>query len=291
MEIEIDSSSGFCFGVQRAIDMAEKSLLEGEPVYCLGEIVHNPEEVKRLEAKGLKTITHAELPRISSSRVLIRAHGEPPSTFNSIGNNALDNGTCPIVAGIQKKVREAWEDIKMSGGTIVIFGKKGHAEVIGLVGQTNGEAVLVSTISDLDTIAFSKPIVLFAQTTMGVDKYNEIAEEVRSRMAEFFSAESIPLTVHNSICGHVSNRREKLKSFVHKHDTIIFVAGLNSSNGKVLYEVCKQANSNTHWVSDIASVNATWFVNSKSVGVCGATSTPPWLMQDVVNQIKKLTEK
>ncbi|HEX2937286.1 MAG TPA: 4-hydroxy-3-methylbut-2-enyl diphosphate reductase [Bacteroidales bacterium] len=291
MEIEIDSNSGFCFGVQRAVDMAEKSLAEGKPVYCLGEIVHNHEEVKRLEAKGLKTITHEDLPRITGSKVLIRAHGEPPSTFNSLGNNALDNGTCPIVAGIQKKVKAAWEETKKSGGTVVIFGKKGHAEVIGLAGQTNGEAAVVASISDLDNIDFSNPIVLFAQTTMGVDRYKEIANEIRSRMAAFFSTEAIPLTIHNSICGHVSNRGEKLKSFVYKHDTIIFVAGLNSSNGKVLYEVCRQANSNTHWVPDVQSLEKEWFTDSKSVGICGATSTPPWLMQEVADQIKKLTGK
>lgn len=291
MEIEIDSNSGFCFGVQRAIDMAEKSLLEGKPVYCLGEIVHNHEEVKRLEEKGLKTITQQDLPHISDSKVLIRAHGEPPSTFNSLGNNALENGTCPIVSGIQKKVKNAWDETKKSGGTVVVFGKKGHAEVIGLVGQTNGEAIVVTSIADLDSINYSKPIVLFAQTTMGIDQYKELAEEIRSRMTPFFIQEEIPLTIHNSICGHVSRRREKLKSFVYKHDTVIFVAGLNSSNGKVLFEVCQQANSNTYWVSNIYSLKEEWFVNSKSVGVCGATSTPPWLMQDVVDQIKKLTEK
>lgn len=290
MEIEIDSNSGFCFGVQRAIDMAEKSLAEGKPVYCLGEIVHNHEEVKRLEAKGLKTITHENLPHITGSKVLIRAHGEPPSTFNSLGNNALDNGTCPIVAGIQKKVKVAWDETKKSGGTVVIFGKKGHAEVIGLAGQTNDEAVVVVSISDLDNIDYSKPIVLFAQTTMGVDRYKEIADEIRTRMAAFFDAKAIPLTIHNSICGHVSNRGEKLKSFVHKHDTIVFVAGLNSSNGKVLFEICKHANPNSFLVPETNSLKKEWFANSKSVGICGATSTPPWLMQDIANHIKKLTD-
>lgn len=291
MEIEIDSNSGFCFGVQRAIDMAEKSLAKGKPVYCLGEIVHNHEEVKRLEAKGLKTISHEDLPHITGSKVLIRAHGEPPSTINSLGNNALDNGTCPIVAGIQKKVKVAWEETKKSGGTVVIFGKKGHAEVIGLAGQTNGEAVVVASISDLDSIDYSKPIALFAQTTMGTVQYKEIEDEIRRRMAVFYAAGAIPLTIHNSICGHVSNRGEKLKSFVYKHDTIIFVAGLNSSNGKVLYKVCKQANPNSFFVPDTNSLKKEWFANSKSVGICGATSTPPWLMQEVADQIKKLTGK
>lgn len=292
MEIEIDSNSGFCFGVQRAVDLAEKSLSEGKPLYCLGEIVHNEEEIKRLEALGMVTITYPELSALDNSNILVRAHGEPPSTFDTIkkGNN-IDNGTCPIVAGIQKKIKIAWEAMDTIGGLILIYGKKGHAEVAGLTGQINNKAIVISTMEDLNPIDFSRPIALFSQTTMDAAKYMAISEEIRSRMTRYFVSGEIPFTMHNTVCGQVSSRGNKLKTFAQKHDTIIFVSGLNSSNGKVLFELCKQVNPNSYLVANLKAMRTEWFVHSKSIGVCGATSTPRWLLQDVVNQIKKLTEK
>jgi 4-hydroxy-3-methylbut-2-enyl diphosphate reductase len=291
MEIEIDSNSGFCFGVQRAVDMAEKLLSEGKQVYCLGEIVHNKEEVKRLETLGMITISHDDLLKLENAKILIRAHGEPPSTFNTDkSGNTINNGTCPIVYTIQKKIKSAWEEHHKKGGNILIYGKKGHAEVAGLAGQTNNKAIVVSTLADLDAVDFSKPITLFSQTTMDVMKYRGISDEIRKRMVPFFPNDEIPLIIHNTICGHVSNRGEKLKIFAEKHDTIIFVSGLNSSNGKVLYEICKQVNPDSYFVTDTNALQAEWFVNSESVGVCGATSTPRWLMQDIADKIKNLTE-
>jgi 4-hydroxy-3-methylbut-2-enyl diphosphate reductase len=290
MQIEIDSNSGFCFGVQRAIELAEESLKDGDPVFCLGEIVHNPEEIKRLGLKGMKTIQPDDLKNISNAKVLVRAHGEPPSTFQTIeqNHNTLYEGTCPIVKQIQKKIKTAWEESRGNNGQIVIFGKKQHAEVIGLLGQTNNEAILITDAADLNCIDYRRPVTLFSQTTMDGNTYQQIASEIKKRMWECLGITEIPFIQFETICGHVSGRGEKLKTFVKNHEVIIFISGLNSSNGKVLFELCKKNNPNTYWVANEQAIQKKWFQNCKSVGICGATSTPRWLMENIANAIKIL---
>jgi 4-hydroxy-3-methylbut-2-enyl diphosphate reductase len=289
MLIEIDSNSGFCFGVQRAIELAEETLKKGEPVYCIGDIVHNSEEIKRLEAKGMITIKSTDLPKISNNSILVRAHGEPPSTFNLIEQtkNKLFEGTCPIVIKIQKKIKKAWEESKLNHGQVVIFGKKNHAEVIGLNGQTNNEAIIISGHSDLDLIDYNRPVALFAQTTMDSQLYSDIASEIKLRIYKTTGKEESEFKQHKTICGYVSGRGEKLKLFADKHDVIIFVSGQNSSNGKVLYELCKSVNSRTYWIENELMISKDWFTNMKSVGICGATSTPGWLMEKVAETINE----
>lgn len=291
MQIEVDSGSGFCYGVTKTIQLAEKALNEGKTVYCLGEIVHNEEEVERLKSKGLIVITKDNLKDISDADVLIRAHGEPGSTYHTIkdGSNRLHDGTCPIVLVLQKKVREAWSALKASNGQVIIYGKKGHAEVIGLAGQTNDEALIISHKEEIEKIDFSRPIAIFAQTTQSTEGYTEIIHEIKQGMAKFFPADNLPLQVTDSICKHVSKRGEHLVEFAKTHDVIVFVSGTNSSNGKVLYEVCKKANPNSHWVPSANEVKKEWFSNAQSVGICGATSTPQWLMEKVAEQITEIT--
>lgn len=291
MQIEIDDNSGFCYGVVKTIKLAEDILTEGKPVYCLGEIVHNQAEVERLKAKGLTIIGHEDLKNIKGANVLIRAHGEPPSTYNQVGanQNTLIEGSCPIVLSLQQKIKKHWGEIKDQQGQVVIYGKKGHAEVIGLAGQTNGEAIIIEKIDDLAQIDYSKPIALFAQTTQPAEGYAAIEQNIRQRMEAHFADANIPLRVANSICGHVSKRGTHLAKFAHEHDVVIFVSGSNSSNGKVLLEVCKKNNPRTNWVSSPDEINPEWFKEARSVGICGATSTPRWLMEDVSKKIKELT--
>jgi 4-hydroxy-3-methylbut-2-en-1-yl diphosphate reductase len=290
MQIEIDNNSGFCFGVQKAIELAEESLKQGTPVFCLGEIVHNPEEIKRLEALGMKTIQTNDLKNITHANILVRAHGEPPSTFKIIeqNNNTLYEGTCPIVKQIQNRIKKAWEESKSINGQIVVFGKKNHAEVIGLLGQTDNEAILICDEADLNAIDFRRPVTLFSQTTMDNNAYSQIASEIQKRMKEDLGTDNIPFTFYKTICGHVSGRGEKMKLFATNHDVIIFVSGLNSSNGKILYELCLNSNPRTHWVDNEKSIQKEWFNKVKNVGICGATSTPRWLMKQIAEEIKRI---
>jgi 4-hydroxy-3-methylbut-2-en-1-yl diphosphate reductase len=290
MHIEIDENSGFCFGVKQAIKQAEDFLKDNKTLYCLGEIVHNSEEVKRLENLDMKTIHHSDLSHISNTHVLLRAHGEPPSTYDTLRKNNIQfiDGSCPVVLHLQKKIKKAWEENKPINGQIVIFGKKDHAEVIGLNGQTNNEAIIVSNIDEIHTIDFARPVALFAQTTMNGDDYKQLAKAIKEKMLENFTSQELPFSTSNSICGHVSGRGEKMKLFSKKHDTIIFASGLNSSNGKVLFHVCLDNNPNSHWVPDVQSLKMEWFENSKSVGICGATSTPYWLMEQIAKKIEQL---
>ena len=282
MLVEVDKKSGFCYGVQKTIKLAEDALVEGNPLYCLGEIVHNEEEVERLKSKGLTIITHEELVNLRNANILVRAHGEPPSTYEKLNKNLniLSEGTCPIVLQLQKKVRASWMEYKDKQGQIVIYGKKGHAEVIGLAGQTEGQAILVENIRDLEQIDFAKPVILFAQTTQPPSGYQELADAIQSKMKPFFQ-DSVPLYITNSICGHVSKRGEHLATFSRNYDVVLFVSGSKSSNGKVLLEICRANNPNTHWVSGPQDVNFDWFRNAGSVGICGATSTPQWLMESI----------
>ncbi len=291
MQIEIDDMSGFCYGVVKTIQLAEDALNDGGHVYCLGEIVHNDEEVKRLKSKGLLIIDHDDLKNISNSTILIRAHGEPPETYRQIEDNAnpLKEGTCPIVLQLQKKVRAAWEEMKETNGQIVIYGKKGHAEVTGLVGQTNGAAIVVNKTDDLSMIDFSRPVALFAQTTQPMSGYETIGNAIIERMLHFFPTDTLPLKISDSICRHVSNRGDHIKKFAHKYDVVIFVSGTNSSNGKVLYDICLKSNSNSFWVTSAGEVKLEWFEHAASVGICSATSTPRWLMEVVAERIKNIT--
>lgn len=293
MQIEIDSNSGFCYGVTKTIQLAEEALNDGQPVYCLGEIVHNEEEVERLKAKGLIIINKDDLAGISGAKVLIRAHGEPSATYQKIesGSNRLHDGTCPIVLQLQKKVRQAWLDSKAVNGKVIIYGKKGHAEVVGLAGQTDNEALVISHKEELANIDFSKPIAIFSQTTQSMEGFEEIIEEIKKQMGRFFPADQLPLKVTDSICRHVSKRGVHLKEFAKKHSVLVFVSGTNSSNGKVLYEICKKANPNSFWVPGAGEVQQEWFTNAQSVGICGATSTPQWLMEKVADKIKEVTNK
>jgi 4-hydroxy-3-methylbut-2-en-1-yl diphosphate reductase len=293
MNIEIDNHSGFCYGVVKTIQLAENALEEGNPVYCLGDIVHNEKEVERLKSKGLVIIDHQDLKKISNFTVLIRAHGEPPDTYRLIEANAniLKEGTCPIVLHLQKRIQKAWEEMKMTNGQIVIFGKKGHAEVIGLVGQTEDTAIIVNNEADLEKIDFSRPIALFAQTTQSMDGYESIGNIIRQRMSPYFQSGQLPLTINDSICRHVSKRGTHIMEFAERHDVIVFVSGTSSSNGKVLYELCKKTNPKSYKIADTNELKQEWFANAESVGICSATSTPMWLMEEAAETIKQLSSK
>ena len=293
MNIEIDNHSGFCYGVVKTIQLAENALEDGNPVYCLGDIVHNEKEVERLKSKGLIVIDHEDLEKISNFTVLIRAHGEPPDTYHLIEANAniLKEGTCPIVLHLQKKIRKAWEEMKMVNGQVVIYGKKGHAEVIGLMGQTDNKAIIISNEDDLVNIDFSRPVVLFAQTTQSMDGYASIGNIIRQHMKPYFLQDQLPLTITDSICRYVSKRGTHIMEFAKQHDVIVFVSGTNSSNGKALFEICKKANHKSFKIADTNELKQEWFVNVESVGICSATSTPLWLMEEAAETIKQLSSK
>jgi 4-hydroxy-3-methylbut-2-enyl diphosphate reductase len=291
MVVEIDRQSGFCFGVQNAVEIAEKALLNGEKVFSLGPIVHNDKEVDRLSSLGLVSINHEEFEKLKNCKVLIRAHGEPPETYKIAEENNLTiiEATCPIVKRLQSKIRETWLKTKEDAGQVVIFGKPGHAEVVGLLGQINNEGILVSGPYDFSKIDISKPVYLFSQTTMSVKEYSNLSDILRTKMEEkgiFEPGKS--LVINKTICGQVSNREPHLKTFAKKHDTIIFVSGSESSNGKMLYSVCKNVNQDTHFVSSPDEIDKSWFTGKKSVGICGATSTPKWLIENIHDIISNI---
>lgn len=288
MKVEIDSNSGFCFGVVTAIDKAQEELDKSGSLYCLGDIVHNAKEVDRLMAKGLKTITHDELRNLKNVKVLLRAHGEPPQTYAIAKQNKIEiiDATCPVVLQLQRRIKKAYDEgieAEKNGGSkplIIIYGKNGHAEVNGLVGQTNGEAVVVQDIQGLDEIDFNRDIILYSQTTKSIEGFREIVEEIKKRKKngkfEFF----------DTICRQVANRMEKMREFAANHDAVIFVSGSKSSNGKVLYEMCRDVNPRTHLISDETQLDASMTEGAESVGICGATSTPFWLMERVADKIR-----
>jgi len=291
MVVEIDKQSGFCFGVQNAVEIAEKALLNGERVFSLGPIVHNDKEVDRLSSLGLVSINHETYKGLKDCKVLIRAHGEPPETYITAEKNNITiiEATCPIVKRLQSKIRDTWMKTKEGDGQVVIFGKPGHAEVVGLQGQINNEGILVSGPDDFNKIDISKPVFLFAQTTMSVKEYGNLTEILRARMEERgISDPSNNLIINKTICGQVSNREPHLKAFAKKHDIIIFVSGRESSNGKMLYSVCKSVNPDTHFVSSDEELDKSWFVNKNSIGICGATSTPKWLIENIRDIISNI---
>ncbi|MCX6329845.1 MAG: 4-hydroxy-3-methylbut-2-enyl diphosphate reductase [Bacteroidia bacterium] len=288
MVVEIDKKSGFCFGVQNAVEVAENALLKGEKVFSLGPIVHNDEEVERLSALGLASVNYEQFKKLKNCKVLIRAHGEPPETYYIAEKNNITiiEATCPIVKKLQSKIMNTWLKIRENNGQVVIFGKPGHAEVVGLMGQTEDEGILVSGPDDLFKIDISRPVWLFSQTTMGVKEYNKFADLLRSKMKDkgIVYADKF-LYVNHTICGQVSNREPHLKDFARQHEVIIFVSGKESSNGKMLYSVCKKINSDTYFVSNPDEIDRSWFVGKQSVGVCGATSTPKWLIEQIHEMI------
>lgn len=302
MQVTIDPDSGFCFGVVHAIQVAERELAESGTLYCLGDIVHNSMEVSRLKELGLVVIDHSELADLHNCTVMIRAHGEPPETYQTAlkNNIRLIDASCPIVLSLQQEVRHGYEEMQAKNGQIVIYGKEGHAEVNGLIGQTNGQAVVVGDESDLDRIDFSRPVRLYAQTTKRVEGFRKLVRIIESRMLEAAgivpadpdtdSSASIDFQWNDSICRQVSNRSKLLPGFAAKFDVIIFVSGFKSSNGMVLYQVCKQANERTYLVSEMGELQRDWFEGAGSAGVCGATSTPRWLMESVAHEVTRLTQ-
>ena len=287
MKIDIDEHSGFCYGVIRAIDMAETLLESKEPVYILGDIVHNELEVERLRKKGLYTANHSILEEEEAGKILIRAHGEPPCTYEKAKTNniTLVDATCPVVIKLQQKVNKAYHESLLSGGIVIIYGKKGHAEVVGLMGHTENKALVVSSVEDLSNVNVLGPVYLFSQTTMEPDGFSEIETRIREIRCEQGTPDDIPLLVYNTICRHVSLRQEYLKKFAEQHDAIIFVAGIQSSNGKSLFKVCKRYNNCSYAVTEPKDIKPEWFNSANSVGICGATSTPKWLMESCGNYI------
>jgi len=290
MNVTIDPNSGFCFGVVYAIEIAERELAHSGRLYCLGDIVHNNMEVNRLKEMGLIIIGHDELDQLHDCKVLIRAHGEPPETYRiALKNNLqLIDASCPIVLNLQNEIRYGFHEIQEKGGQIVIYGKEGHAEVNGLRGQTMGKAIVIGSENDLDKIDFKKPVHLYAQTTKSIEGFHDIVEKIRSGMEHANPGNPVDFRWNDTICRQVSNRSGKLREFAAKFDVVIFVSGKKSSNGMILYHECKEINPDTYLVSGREDLQEEWFKNASYVGVCGATSTPMWLMEEVAAQIRIL---
>ena len=285
LRIEIDDKSGFCFGVVRAISEAEKALAEGSPVYSLGDIAHNRIEVQRLERLGLRTVTHADMPALGGRRLFIRAHGEPPTTYaraKELGIGVID-ATCPVVARLQARVVKAHERMRPAGGQVVILGKRGHAEVVGLTGRVADPPLEIEREEDLELIDFSRLVYFLSQTTQSIGLFERLGAEMRRR-----AADAGQVYIDDTICRQVSNREPHLAEFARRFDVVVFVCGRKSSNGKVLSEVCRRANARTHTVEEAAELDPAWFPGAESVGICGATSTPKWLMQEVADRIGQI---
>lgn len=284
--IEIDEESGFCYGVIRAVEKAESKLRESDTLYSLGAIVHNNSELERLNKIGLKVIDNEQMSSLSDTTVLIRAHGEPPATYKLAEERGITliDCTCPVVLKLQKRIKETYSKHL---GQIVIFGKRGHAEVNGLVGQANGDAVVVDGESGLDKIDFTKPIQIFSQTTKDPKEYEEICEVIKGKIiASGGSLENF--TVNNTICRQVAQRHSNLVAFAQGHSVIVFVSGKESSNGKVLYNLCKSVNERSYHIQTESQIDPAWFKEGDSVGICGATSTPKWQLEAVANHISRL---
>ena len=280
MNVVVDEKAGFCSGVVAAIQMAENHLHFSEKLYCLGDIVHNNEEVERLANQGLKVITYQQFSQLHDTKVLIRAHGEPPSTYVEAERNNIElvDATCPIVINLQKKIRDGYEEMKIIDGQVVIFGKKGHAEVIGLNGQTGNTAIIISDMDDIEQIDFSKPLRIYSQTTQNEEHYIRLIEEVKRRCA---TSKNSNVLAFNTICRRVSNRVKELTTFVASVDIVVFVSGGNSSNGKYLYEHCKKVKNNALLVSGVGDLRREDFNGMSKIGITGATSTPRWIMEKV----------
>ena len=283
MKIEIDEGSGFCFGVTTAIKKAEEELAEGNTLYCLGDIVHNGVEVNRLTSKGLDTIDHEKMSDLHDAKVLLRAHGEPPQTYEIARKNNIEiiDATCPVVLALQRRIKKQFDSNPQA--QIVIFGKKGHAEVLGLVGQTNQNAIVIERLDDVDKLDFQRDIYLYSQTTKSLDEYHRIIEYCKNHISPDAVFKSF-----DTICRQVANRIDNIKAFASHHDLVLFVSGHKSSNGKVFFSQCLSVNKNSHLIESVAEIDMSWLDGVESVGICGATSTPKWLMEEIANSISKV---
>lgn len=286
-KVTIDKNSGFCFGVEFAIQMAEDELQETGTLYCLGDIVHNAVEVLRLKGKGLITIDREQFKSLKNCKVLIRAHGEPPETYQiALENNIeLIDASCPVVLKLQNRVKHSFDKAQETNGQIVIYGKKGHAEVIGLTGQTDDQAIVVTTEDDLNKIDFSRPVTLYSQTTKSTTGFYKLKTLIEQNLTAHRN--TVTPDINDSICRQVSNREPQLQKFASKHSVIIFVSGKKSSNGKALYTACQAINKRSYFVENESEIRSEWFLPEDSVGICGATSTPMWLMEQVKECIEK----
>ncbi|OKZ25655.1 MAG: 4-hydroxy-3-methylbut-2-enyl diphosphate reductase [Prevotella sp. AG:487_50_53] len=280
IHIEIDSSSGFCFGVTTAIQKAEEELAKGNTLYCLGDIVHNGKEVERLHARGLITINHEQLKQLHDVKVLLRAHGEPPETYETARRNNIEiiDATCPVVLQLQRRIKKQYD--ANPEAQIVIFGKNGHAEVLGLVGQTHSKAIVMEKLEDVRLLDFGRDIYLYSQTTKNLDEFRRIIDYIQSHISPDATFRSF-----DTICRQVANRMPNIASFAARHDIIIFVSGRKSSNGKVLFNTCKSVNPNSYMIEGPGEIDSSWIEGVTSVGICGATSTPKWLMEQCRDSI------
>lgn len=285
INVEIDKHSGFCFGVTTAIRKAEEELQKGAPLYCLGDIVHNDMECERLHQMGLISIDHEEFSQLHNVRVLLRAHGEPPETYELARKNNIEiiDATCPVVLNIQKRIKHEYDTGSEEEKQIVIYGQKGHAEVLGLVGQTNSRAIVIESINEIDRIDFARDIYLYSQTTKSLDEFRLIVETIKERIAP-----DITFQYYDTICRQVSNRLDNIRNFAQSHDLIFFVCGKKSSNGKVLYQECLKANPNSFHIEGSEEIDHSRIKDGQSIGICGATSTPKWLMEECKQAILEL---
>ena len=283
LQIEIDHGSGFCFGVTTAIQKAEEELAKGTTLYCLGDIVHNGMECDRLRQMGLVTIDHSQLSQLHNVKVLLRAHGEPPETYAMARRNGIEiiDATCPVVLQLQKKIKRQYDVEKERPSSIVIFGKKGHAEVLGLVGQTQSTAVVIENFEEVKRLDFSHDIYLYSQTTKSLDEFHRIIDYIQSHISPTATFRSF-----DTICRSVANRMPNISQFATRHDLILFVCGRKSSNGRVLYSECLRVNPNTHLIEGPDEIDPTWLDGIHTVGICGATSTPKWLMEQCRDALK-----
>jgi len=281
IKVEIDKHSGFCFGVKKAIEAATLLLESGEQVYCVGDIVHNEAESARLNKLGMSIIKDNDLSNIDGGTILFRAHGEPPASYKEVKNKglALKDATCPVVLKLQQRIKAAYQKQKPANGQIVIYGKRGHAEVVGLVGQTNGEAIVVESESELGQLDFNRPIEVFAQTTKSPDTLKQLIRAIEERAGH-------SIVWHNTTCKQVTGRVPRITEFAKNYAVIVFVGGKKSSNAKVLFDACKKANDKSYFVSSPDEVEGKWLKGIGAVGVCGATSTPDWLMEEVAASIR-----
>ena len=288
--IEIDKGSGFCFGVTTAIRKAEEELEKTGHLYCLGDIVHNTAEVDRLANRGLETITHEQLEQLHDVKVLLRAHGEPPETYETARRNRIEiiDATCPVVLKLQQRINATFSGSEPGerAPQIVIYGKRGHAEVLGLVGQTQGQATVIENIDEIDKIDYSRDIYLYSQTTKSVQEFQHIVEEIKSRVQPGVTFRSF-----DTICRSVANRIPQIREFASRHELILFVSGAKSSNGRILFAECLDANPESHLISGEGDIDPAWLKGKERIGICGATSTPRWLMQHVSEAVQQLIQE
>lgn len=284
-QVEIDEKSGFCFGVVTAIHKAEEELAKGGTLYCLGDIVHNSREVERLKSLGLVTINHEEFAQLHGVKVLLRAHGEPPETYELARRNGIEiiDATCPVVLRLQKRIKQEYVQDTLRCKQIVIYGKSGHAEVLGLVGQTDGEAIVIEKPEEVEKLDFGRDIRLYSQTTKSLDEFQQIIERIKVRMKP-----GATFQYFDTICRQVANRMSHIRTFAASHSLVFFVSGKKSSNGKMLFEECLKVNPNSHLVDSAAEIDPVLLQGVESIGICGATSTPKWLMEEISDRVKKM---